>query len=169
MVAAIFALAMLPFVYWAAEAIWFTPADIAIPRNTAINDSAAAKEIEFITRETAVKNPWYRAILEDDHPVIATNESYFIGQLSDKSAIVLEVEEFRDLFESRTILIFRGLDKNLAKPLKWEEHYPISRNYAFRCLAEKEIIFGYNAWIVVFFSLLVAIILLLLALAAWGW
>ncbi|MFZ3100558.1 MAG: hypothetical protein WA103_05025 [Minisyncoccales bacterium] len=157
--------------YYNIEAVFFPPGDIAVPRSTAINESAAVKGIEFVSLEIANNDPWYRAMMSDTNPVIVPDESYFIGQLSDEGIIVLNARvDKKDFYGKREVLLsFWGLNKNLAKPLLWEEFHPNPEGYAVRRITENEIIFTYDVWEAIFISFLGMILGFAFAIIAWQW
>lgn len=169
-VAAIFIVAALICGYWNVQAVFFPPGDIAVPRSTAINESAAIRGIEFVSLEAANNDPWYRAMLADTNPVIAPNESYFIGQLpAAKSMIVTAFQNERCYHingSSVVSVVFWGMN---SKPVKWSEFYSGPRWFSLKRISEKEIIFVYDQAIVIVYSFIAAVFFFGLAIIAWQW
>jgi len=166
--AAIFVVAALVCGYFIAEAIFFPPGDITVPRSTVINESAVAAKIEFISLEAVNGDPWYRSLMAEQNPVIATNESYFIGQLPAGSVIALQIDESQSHFTDVSF-VFWGLNKNLTKPLKWEEIYQAPENYVIGRIAKNETTFIYNTEDIAFVLFLGMLFFIVLAISAWRW
>jgi len=166
-VAAIFVIAVLGCGYFMAEAAFFPPGNIAAPRSIVVNELAAAKGIQFIPMEVVMSDPWYRAMMADPNPVVAPNESYFIGQLPAGAGSVYTYRQDHSTDGNSVVVNFWGINKNLTKPLKWEEAYRIPQNYEVKRIAENEIIFNYDIGWIVSISFLGAILCLMFALITW--
>jgi hypothetical protein len=93
--------------------------DLPVARSNAINETAREKGIEFMTKEQAMNDPLYRALIEDDDPVIAPNETYFVGNLpADGNKIVMEAIKTLEVSQrgNGVELIYWRVNHNLAKP-----------------------------------------------------
>jgi hypothetical protein len=122
--------------------------DLPIARNTSINDSAAAKGIEFMTMKQALADPWYRAMLQSDHPVNANSPEYFINNLpANGSCIVMEFKSWQPIGvgeKSEDTAVFWGLNKNLSKPLRWTELNVGPKDCVLKTTTAAEFIYVYN-------------------------